>query len=435
MIKVLKFGGTSVGSAENMRKVADIIREEGSTVTVLSAMSGTTDALVKICSAAKKGETADVSAVLDGLVQKYTDCINELLSGERQAALGKMNDAFGIIQQEVRNYVPCVSDKVIQAQGELLTSFIFCRYLTEQGERAVLLNAPDFMMTGEDEKVDMVHLKGVMGGLTTQPDTYYVTQGFICTNHKGGLDNLGRGGSDYSAALMGVVVRADEVQIWTDIDGMHNNDPRYVEKTYPIRHMTFDDAAELAYFGAKILHPSTIQPCKEHGIPVRLKNTMVPSAPGTLITNAGDEAQFCAVAAKDNITVIRIHSLRMLMAYGFLRKVFEVFEHHKTSIDMITTSEVAVSLTIDHDEHLDEIVAELKTLGTIEIERDNSIICIVGDMDHQKAGLVWRISGSLNTIPVKMISYGASHRSLVMLIATENKIKALQNINHELFNL
>ena len=434
MIKVLKFGGTSVGSASNMRKVANIIREEGSTVTVLSAMSGTTDALVKISCLAKNGKPEEVPALLEMLEKKYTDCITELLT-DTTGAFVKMEASFGIIQQEIQHYVPCVSDKVIQAQGELLTSFIFCQYLIEQGEKAVLLNAPRFMRTKEDGMVDTVHLNKEFAELTAAQNTYYVTQGFICTNYKGELDNLGRGGSDYSAALMGVAIKADEVQIWTDIDGMHNNDPRYVEKTYPIRHMTFDDAAELAYFGAKILHPSTIQPCKEHGIPVRLKNSMEPTAPGTLITNEGDPAQFCAVAAKDNITVIRIHSLRMLMAYGFLRKVFEVFENHKTSIDMITTSEVAVSLTLDNDEHLDEVVAELRTLGTIEIEKNNSIICIVGDMDHHKAGMVWRVTGSMNTIPVKMISYGASHRSLVMLIETENKIKALQNINHELFNL
>lgn len=435
MIKVLKFGGTSVGSAANMRKVADIIRQEGATITVLSAMSGTTDALVKICSLVKEGKEGEIPAIMDALIQKYTDCINELLSDGRWTALGKMNEVFSLIQKETQHYVPCVSEKVILAQGELLTSFIFNQYVSEQGERSTLLHAPGFMVTGEDGKVDTALLKERLGGQTATPDTYYITQGFICTNHEGQLDNLGRGGSDYSAALMGAAVGADEVQIWTDIDGMHNNDPRYVDKTYPIRQMTFDDAAELAYFGAKILHPSAIQPCKDQDIPVRLKNSMAPEAPGTLITTKGDDAQFCAVAAKDNITVVRIHSLRMLMAYGFLRKVFEVFEDHKTSIDMITTSEVAVSLTIDNDEHLDAIVAELKKLGTIEIERDNSIICIVGDMDHQKAGLVWRISGSLNTIPVKMISYGASHRSMVMLIATENKIKALQNMNHELFNL
>ena len=436
MDKVLKFGGTSVGSAENMRKVAAVIQSEGSKITVLSAMSGTTDALVKIGRLAKeKAPQTEIEAVIDGLVTKYTTCITGLLKEGKDEALTRMNDAFALIKHETQNYVCCDSEKLIEAQGELLTSYIFASYLQEQGVKAQLLNAPGFMVKDGEGKVDRVLLNAKLKELTQDTDTYYVTQGFICTDHRGKLDNLGRGGSDFSAALMGAAVQACEVQIWTDIDGMHNNDPRYVEKTYPIRHMTFDDAAELAYFGAKILHPAAIQPCKEQDIPVRLKNTMDPGAPGTLITNEGDQSQFCAVAAKDNITVIRIHSLRMLMAYGFLRKVFEIFEDHKTSIDMITTSEVAVSLTVDNDENLDAIVSELKELGTIEIERGNSIICIVGDMDHQKAGLVWRISGSLNTIPVKMISYGASHRSLVMLIATENKIKALQNINHELFNL
>ena len=269
---------------------------------------------------------------------------------------------------------------------------------------------------------------------TSDDDTYFVTQGFICKNANGELDNLGRGGSDYSAALIGAAINASEVQIWTDIDGMHNNDPRYVENTYPIHKMSFDEAAELAYFGAKILHPATIQPCKEHGIAVRLKNTMAPQAEGTLITNSGDsEKKFHAVAAKDNITVIRICSARMLMAYGFLRKVFEIFENYKTPIDMITTSEVAVSLTIDNDEHLSEIVEELKTLGNIEIEKGNTIICVVGKLDHSKSGLVARILESINNIPIKMISYGASNRNVTFLISSENKKEALQFLNNHLF--
>ena len=434
MIKVLKFGGTSVGSAANMRKVAQIIRREGATLTVLSAMSGTTDALVKVGRLAQAGHQAEIPAVLDALRQKYTDCIDELLT-DGAAARGRMEETFALIQKEAENYAGEASDKVIQAQGELLTSFIFSRFLAESGEKSALLDAPGFMHTGVDGKVNAPLLKERLGALAADSDTCYVTQGFICTNVGGALDNLGRGGSDYSAALMGVAIGADEVQIWTDIDGMHNNDPRFVEKTYPIRHMSFDDAAELAYFGAKILHPATMQPCKENGIPVRLKNTMDPDAPGTLITAKGDGAQFCAVAAKDGITLIRIHSLRMLMAYGFLRKVFEVFEEHKTAIDMITTSEVAVSLTIDNDQHLEAIVAELKTLGRIEIERGNTIVCAVGDLDYQKSGLIARVSGSLGQIPVKMLSYGASNRSLVMLIDTENKIQALRNMNRELFNL
>ena len=436
MIKVLKFGGTSVGSAENMRKVGSVIQQEGSTITVLSAMSGTTDALVKISALAKnKAGKEEIAEVIDGLVKKYSTCIAGLLDAGKEAALERMSEAFALIGKEAQNYVCCESDKVILAQGELLTSYIFAQYLNEQGVKAVLLNAPDFMVTQEDGKVDKGLLQSKLPALVKAPGTFYITQGFICTNYKGKPDNLGRGGSDYSAALMGEAIGADEVQIWTDIDGMHNNDPRYVDKTYPIRHMTFDDAAELAYFGAKILHPSTIQPCKDKGIPVRLKNTLDPNAPGTLITNEGDAAQFCAVAAKDNITVIRIHSARMLMAYGFLRKVFEIFEAHKTSIDMITTSEVSVSLTLDNDENVEAVAEDLQSLGTIEIEKGNTIICVVGDLAHEKAGLISQISATLNTIPVKMISYGASHRSLVLLIETENKIQALRNINRELFKL
>ncbi len=433
MKKVLKFGGTSVGSAANMRKVAEIIRREGATLTVLSAMSGTTDALVKIGALAKAGRQAEVPGVLDALRQKYTGCIDELLTDGR-AARERMEATFGLIENEARQYAGEASDKVIQAQGELLTSFIFSEFLAESGEQSALLNAPDFMRTGADGKVDTALLNERLAGLTQTPQTY-VTQGFICTNAAGVLDNLGRGGSDYSAALMGVAIGADEVQIWTDIDGMHNNDPRYVEKTYPIRHMSFDDAAELAYFGAKILHPATMQPCKEKDIPVRLKNTMDPDAPGTLITGAGDGAQFCAVAAKDGITVVRIHSTRMLMAYGFLRKVFEVFEQHKTSIDMITTSEVAVSLTVDNDQNLDAIVAELRTLGTIEIERGGTILCVVGDLDRHKPSLIHRIAGALSGIPIEMLSYGASNRSLVMLVDTEHKIDSLRRLNRELFGL
>jgi aspartate kinase len=436
MKKVLKFGGTSVGSAENMRKVAAIIQSQGATITVLSAMSGTTDALVSIGALARnRADRSDIESITDSLRAKYTACVTELLADGRQAALARIEEVFATILRETQQYVAGDSERLIEAQGELLTSWIFAAYLKEQGLKSSLLNAPDFMVKGEDGKVDKTLLRDQLTRLAADADTWYITQGFICTDRRGKLDNLGRGGSDYSAALMGEAIRAGEVQIWTDIDGMHNNDPRYVDKTYPIRQMTFDDAAELAYFGAKILHPATMQPCKENGIPVRLKNTMDPSAPGTLITNEGSREQFCAVAAKDNITVVRIHSLRMLMAYGFLRKVFEVFEDHKTSIDVITTSEVAVSLTVDNDENLDAIVRDLKELGTIEIERGNTIVCVVGDLDHQKSGLISRISGSLSAIPIKMLSYGASNRSLVMLIDTENKIQALRDMNRELFNL
>ncbi len=435
MIKVLKFGGTSVGSAQNMKRVADVIQREGARITVLSAMSGTTDALVKISKLAKKNEQAEIDAVMAGLTEKYTNCIEGLLTANKARATDRMNVSFQIIRDQVAQFLPGTSDKTILSQGELLTSAIFTMYLEETGVKAVLLNAPDFVHSDADGKPDTARIDTVLPGLVADADIYYITQGFISTNsathHP---DNLGRGGSDYSAALMGAAIGADEVQIWTDIDGMHNNDPRFVDKTFPIREMNFDEAAELAYFGAKILHPATIQPCKDHRIPVRLKNTMDPTAPGTLIANENNLGNgFRAVAAKDNITVVRIHSARMLMAYGFLRKVFEIFEGNKTSIDMITTSEVSISLTLDNDEHLEAIEKELREFGSIEIERNNTIVCVVGQMGREYSGIAARVMDCLCNVPVKMISYGASHRSMVVLISTENKVAALQSLNDGLF--
>lgn len=434
MTKVLKFGGTSVGSAANMKRVAEIIRHEEARITVLSAMSGTTDALVRIVSAAAEKDQSTIDDRIAMLTDKYTTCIEGLLDQHKQEALNRMQATFDLIRTETSNFREYTSERKIIAQGELLTSAIFTLYLNETGTKAVCLNSPDFMVTDQEGKVDMARICEALAPVAADPDTFYVAQGFICSNYKGEIDNLGRGGSDYSAALMGAAIGASEVQIWTDIDGMHNNDPRFVEHTYPIRNMSFDEAAELAYFGAKILHPATIQPCKDKCIPVLLKNTMDPHAPGTTISNCDDNSKsFHAVAAKDGITVIRIHSARMLMAYGFLRKVFEIFEQYRTPIDMITTSEVAVSLTVDSDKHLDEIVAELEKLGTIEIERNNSIVCVVGRMEHGDAGLAARVFESIRKIPIKMISYGASHRSLAILIATEQKKQTLQSLNDGLF--
>lgn len=435
MIKVLKFGGTSVGSAANMKKVAEVVRHEGARITVLSAMSGTTDALVKIVAAAAAGDRDTVESQLAMLTDKYTTCIDGVLGAHRDEALGRMKAAFELIRSEVGAFREYTSERTIIAQGELLTSAIFTLYLNETGMKAVCLNSPDFMVTDEDGKVDTCRLREALAPVAADQDTFYVAQGFICTNNRSEIDNLGRGGSDYSAALMGAAIDAGQVQIWTDIDGMHNNDPRFVDHTYPIRTMSFCEAAELAYFGAKILHPSTIQPCQDHGIPVLLKNTMDPDAPGTTISDADESTQsFHAVAAKDGITVIRIYSARMLMAYGFLRKVFEVFEQYRTPIDMITTSEVAVSLTIDNDAHIDRIVEELAPLGKIEIERDNSIVCVVGRIEHTDTGLAARVFDGLKQVPIKMISYGASHHSITMLINTQDKKQTLQYLNDYLFN-
>lgn len=437
MIKVLKFGGTSVGSAENMRNVARIVTSERATITVLSAMSGTTNSLVEISSLAEnQGENeTKIEMLISSLKEKYSTCIEELLTTNKEEALAKMNASFQLIAEEVSGFRSDVSEKLILSQGELLTSAIFTMHMNEAGHKAELLNAPGFMYKSDGDKIDTALLEKELARLVTDKDTYYVTQGFICTNELGEPDNLGRGGSDYSAALMGSAVNASEVQVWTDIDGMHNNDPRIVENTYPIPYMSFIEAAELAYFGAKILHPATIQPCKDKGIPVFLKSTMDPSAPGTKISKQEDNSRtFHAVAAKDGITVIRIYSARMLMAYGFLRKVFEIFEKHRTPIDMIATSEVAVSLTIDSDCHLNEIVEELKELGKIEIEQNNTIVCIVGNLDHGQRGLAATIMNGIHEVPLKMISYGASHRSIAMLVDTEYKKEILQSLNDTLFN-
>lgn len=437
MIKTLKFGGTSVGSAANMRRVANIITSEGSRLTVLSAMSGTTDALVKISEAAQTGDSDTAKATIGMLREKYSTCIGDLLQANCEAALDRMESCLTQITNEAFTYRGDLSDKLILAQGELLTSAIFCYHMQELGHKAVLLTSPEFMHADAEGKPDTIRLKKELTRLVTEtdPEIYYIAQGFICSDAKGNISNLGRGGSDYSAALMGVAIRSDEVQIWTDIDGMHNNDPRIVDKTFPIRRMSFDEAAELAYFGAKILHPSTIQPCKEARINVRLKNSMEPQAEGTLISDSEDNAMdFHAIAAKDGITVVRITSARMLMAYGFLRKVFEVFEKYKTPVDMITTAEVEVSLTIDSTCHLDEIIRDLKPFGTIEIDRDNTIVCIVGCIDYEHVGLAARIFEGIRQTPIKMISYGANHRSMTILVATEDKKATLQALNDHLFD-
>ncbi|MEG2759100.1 MAG: aspartate kinase [Rikenellaceae bacterium] len=416
-MKILKFGGTSVGSAVNMKSVAAIVLNEGAKVTVLSAMSQTTDTLVRIVEASKNGR--DISLDIKIIKDKYYCCIDNLLVDNISSAKEAVDRVIEIL-----------------SQGELLTTAIFTMYLKETGKAAELIDITKMMRLDENGKVDERHLKTTMTAYIKQysDDTIFVTQGFICVDNNGVTTNLGRGGSDYSAALIGAAISASEVQIWTDIDGMHNNDPRYVEGTYPIRHLSFDQAAELAYFGAKILHPATAQPCKAANIPVHLKNTMDPKSVGTIISNEDNQSStYQAVAAKDGITLIRICSTRMLMAYGFLRKVFEIFEEYKTPIDMITTSEVAVSLTIDNDVNLEPIVQKLEELGSIEIEKNNSIVCVVGILDHSHSGVVESILFGLKNVPIKMISYGASDRSIAMLVSSDSKIKALRALNEKLF--
>ena len=429
-MRVLKFGGTSVGTADNMRKVSAIIDRQQATVVVLSAMSGTTDMLLGIAAAAQKSDTEKVEGLLAELKTKYTRCIESLFPDGNCEAETRLETVLGFIANETQA-CNVFSERNIVAQGELLTSALFALFLRSQKKKTVLLDATEFMCKEEDGRVDPEKIAERLAGRILDDGTRYITQGFICSDYQGRIDNLGRGGSDFSAALIGAALNAEQVQIWTDIDGMHNNDPRYVENTRPIRRLHFDEAAELAYFGAKILHPDTIRPCRDKQIPVLLKNTMEPEAEGTVVSNEENSGSvFHAVAAKDGITAIRIHSTGMLMAYGFLRRVFEVFEHYKTPIDMITTSEVAVSLTIDNTGHLQEIVNELQGFGNIETDSDNTIVCITGHLDPSASGLGARIADSLRDIPVKMISYGASERSIALLVDTIHKKETL-NLLHK----
>lgn len=436
-MKILKFGGTSVGKPERMHAVADLItRDDDEKVVVLSAVSGTTNALVEIGDHLYKKEKRKAAEKIEALKGSYGPFVESLYSTTEGVANGNkvVETQFSIIEEMLEKSFTDVEERILLAQGELMSTQLFHHYLQEAGIDSSLLMALDFMSIDENDEPDMLsittQLKKVM---QTKAKKINITQGFICTNEKGEVDNLKRGGSDYTASLIGAAIMAEEVQIWTDIDGMHNNDPRIVDKTYPIAELSFDEAAELAYFGAKILHPFTIRPAKDKNIPVKLLNTMDPDAAGTTISTVTKEEGIKAIAAKDNITAIKIKSGRMLLAYGFLRKVFEIFEKHKTSIDMITTSEVAVSLTIDADTSLKDIVKELETFGYVEVDKEQTIICIVGHNITQVRGTIKKVINSLDGVGIRMISYGGSKNNISLLVKTSDKDKALKLLNQGLF--
>lgn len=436
-MKVLKFGGTSVGSPERMKKLLDIIDPSERQIVVLSAVSGTTNSLVEIGQAFLEGDKKKATALTGALKNKYEHFIKELFASQTYLQQGKevIDYHFALIANMANDLFTPLEQKVILAQGELLSTTLYHVYLEEIGISSVLLPALDFMKTDEDNEpiVDYIttHLTPL---LDKYPENnLFITQGYICRNSFGEIDNLRRGGSDYTASLIGAGIRSEEVQIWTDIDGMHNNDPRIVKGTKPIAQLSFDEAAELAYFGAKILHPQSVFPAQKYKIPVRLLNTMEPTAPGTLITNTSEKDRIKSIAAKDDITAIKIQSSRMLLAHGFLRRIFEVFERYKTSIDMITTSEVAVSLTIDDTIYLDEIIAELLAFGTVDIDKEQTIICVVGDFGAEKHGYAARVLEAVKHIPVRMISYGGSDHNMSLLISTAHKVEALRSLHNRLF--
>lgn len=437
-MKVLKFGGTSVGSAERMQALVNLVVNTDSKVVVLSAMSGTTNSLVEISEALYKKDMAKANELIGKLEEKYKSEIKKLYKTEEH--LKKASDLithhFNYLRAFTLDMFTSNEEKAVLAQGELLSTAMFHFYLSELNVKSVLLPALNFMRIDENEEPDLTYIESnIQKELKKYPgENLFITQGYICRNAFGEIDNLKRGGSDYTASLIGAALRSEEVQIWTDIDGMHNNDPRFVNKTHPINQLSFDEAAELAYFGAKILHPTCILPAQKRNIPVRLKNTMQPEAEGTLIANIASKEGIKAVAAKDGITAINIKSDRMLLAHGFLRAVFEIFERYKTPIDMITTSEVAVSLTIDNAKNLKEILKELEEIANVDVDENQTIICVVGSVPKDAAGYGYRVLESLKDIPVRMVSYGGSSNNISVLINSKLKKEALQALNKGLFN-
>ncbi len=437
---VVKFGGTSVGKPERMKKIANLVLSmPGKKIVVLSALSGTTNTLVRIGDHLVAQQQTAAEQEIAGLEKHYQQFIKELYESEAYQAIGQeiVSRYFSLFRLLAAGKFDDRSYRELLAQGELISTELFYHHLQERKVPTRLLPALHFMSIDENQEPELEkiseRLRPILGTMSNVD--ILVTQGYICRNHRNEIDNLKRGGSDYTASLIGAAIRAEEIQIWTDIDGMHNNDPRIVKKTVPIAELTFDEASELAYFGAKILHPSTIVPAQKYHVPVRLKNTMDEKAPGTIISDKGSRGQFKAVAAKDGITAINIKSSRMLLAHGFLRKVFEVFERYKTSIDMISTSEVAVSLTIDDNRNLTSILEELKTFGTIEVDENQSIICIVGNMLSEKEGVLKEVFQSLATVPIRMVSYGGSQNNISILVETTQKDKALNLLNEGIFHL
>ncbi len=436
-MKVLKFGGTSVGSAQRIKNVAELIVARGKNIIVLSAMSGTTNTLLEICDYLSKGNVSGAMEVINQLESKYSQVISELYSNKN--SIKAAQDKIGVIFKHLRSLATepysTKIEKEIVGQGEMMSTNLMVTYLEEKGVNAKMLPALDFMKINSAGEPDNGYIKANLYPLLEKyaDADIYITQGFICRNSEDEMDNLQRGGSDYTASLIGAAIDAEEIEIWTDIDGMHNNDPRFVSDTAPVAELHFEEAAELAYFGAKILHPTCVLPAKLNNIPVRLLNTMQPEAHGTVIYNCAANHCIKAVAAKDNITALKIKSSRMLLAHGFLRRVFEVFETYKTPIDMITTSEVGVSVTIDNTLHLHNILDELKKLGTVTVDSDMTIICVVGDLEWHNCGFETKVLDAMGDIPVRMISYGGSNYNISILVKSSDKIRALNSLQNYLF--
>jgi len=437
-MKVLKFGGTSVGSPENMRATLKIITNGKPKIVVLSAMAGTTNALVEISENLKKENRETAGKLISKLESGYEAVVHALFKTDENKKKGKevIETSFNTIKSFIPGKFTKVSENAILAQGELMSTQLFALLMVEEGYNTKLISALEYMRIDEEKMADFDFIRENTQRIIQEagPATYYITQGYICRNADGEIDNLQRGGSDYTASLIGAAIDADEIQIWTDIDGFHDNDPRFVENTSKIDQLSFNEAAELAYFGAKILHPQTVFPAYTHNIPVRLKNTMSPSDSGTLITAESTGTGIKAVAAKDGITAIKIRSARMLMAYGFLKSVFKIFADYKTPIDMISTSEVAVSLTIDNTENLEQILHELEQFGKVEVNRNMTIVCLVGDIIREERGFASKVFHALDGIPIRMISYGGSRFNISILVPESQKVNTLRALSKNLLN-
>ena len=436
-MKVLKFGGTSVGTADRIKHVAKLITSSGQNLVVLSAMAGTTNTLVEIADYCSKGNIPGAQDTINNLLLKYQDVIGNLFDDEqsRDTANAVITERFSYMRALIESDFSSADAREILAQGELMSTALMNIYLNSRGVKSTLLPALDYMRTDSFGEPDMKYIATRLRRLIelNRDAEVFITQGYICTNDRGEIDNLKRGGSDYSASIIGAVIGAEEIQIWTDIDGMHNNDPRFVNSTSPVSQLNFEEAAELAYFGAKSLHPNCVLPAKLANIPVRLLNTLDPDAAGTVIYNMPPDRKIKAVAAKDNVTAIKIKSGRMLVAYGFLHKVFETFEKYQTSIDLMATSEVGVTVTIDDDSHLAALVDDLKHFGTVTVDRDMAIVSVVGDLEWHNCGFAAKAVCALQDVPVRLISYGGSDYNVSMLISSSDKVKALRLLSDALF--
>lgn len=437
-MKVMKFGGTSVGTPQRIKDVCRLVDDGEPKIVVLSALSGTTNALIRINDDYYAGQRESALQKIEDLEKIYIQHANNLFNTEehKKETLEFFEQTFDFIKSFAYGCFSMTEAKQVIGQGELLSTNMVIHYMKERGMSATLIPALDFMRTGKDNTPDEDFIKNGLNKLLSEKPGFqiYLTQGFICRNAYGEMDNLLRGGSDYTASLIGAAIVASEIQIWTDIDGMHNNDPRVVENTVPVHYLSFEEAAELAYFGAKILHPTCVLPAKKAGIPVKLLNTMEPTAKGTVISNKMEKGRIKAVAAKDNITVINITSSRMFMAYGFMAKVYEIFNKYMTCIDVVCTSEVGVSVSIDNDSLLTNIVEELGQLGNVKVDRDMCIICVVGDLNWHNVGFESTATEAMRKIPVRMISYGGTPYNISYLIKEEDKVRALKSLNHFLFN-